>query len=718
MKSLTAVQNKIRTIYPHFALCLEKAVCAMNSRFTKKQWFVWAAAVSVLIMGSGIAIVFTILDPNLFKDNITQAVHKAVGRELVIGGRIHLSVFPWLGLRVSDISLANPPDFGKDAMVRIQEADIHIRLIPLLSRKIETRILVLKQPEVYLIRDQNGLNNWDFKRKSDKQESSESSSDILKDLMVAGVKISDGKVVFEDRQKKTAWRFSNVNIESGAVKIGEPIAGKLKFDLDSDSPKLSLALSTEHLTADIGNSLLKADDLNLSYKIAPLLDISLKTALSLDWKSELLNLTHLNLSGFGLNIDGDAQTEHLFSKPDLTASLSIREFSPKQWVANTADPQAMTRASAKFRLAMNSDATQFSDIMLKLDDTTVQGKIIIRQFKPIHTNFDLSADHLDLNRYLAPSSEKKQRAEERKQKLEHHNPLENTQITGNLHIGQFRVNKLSASDIRMTILEKDGKLNLKPLLASLYGGNLNSDVSLDFGEKTLPITISLNASGINTGEIFRDFSGKNLISGGRSDLSLKLSAQSYEFVKTMSGKADLKTANAVLKGYNIPGLIEMTGYPFKALLQKVKAYREEPAETPIQSLIARLDIRSGNAVIRELVLKTPNMTMNGTGSTNIAARTIDTKLSMDFDQIVNLPVSISGTYQKPEFFVNPAGVVFNSALNIVGLPIKLGKEVITNPKEVGKKIIEAPVNLGESIFEKAKGLFGNDNKESKKKKKK
>ncbi len=676
----------------------------MHIKFTKKQWFISATVIFILIPLAGFAILFYAFDPNEFKDKITQSVKQAIGRELVIDGKIHLSVFPWIGLKISNISLANPPDFGKEPMIRIQEADIQVKLLSLLYRKPQTKVLILKKPEIILIRDQNGRSNRDdFKSKPQKEESSESMPDILKDLMVAGIKISDGQLVFEDRQKKTLWRFDKVNLETGIIKIGEPVMIKAGVNIDSENPKLSLTASSENILLDIKNSLVKTDDLNLAYLISNISVISLKTAVSLDWKKEFLNLTGLNLSGYGLKIYGDAQTENLFSKPHLSASLGIQEFSPKILMPNI----AMNKASAKFRLSLNSESTDFSDILMMIDETELKGKISIKQFKPIHAEFDLTADRFDLNRYLPASKESKQ-------KTEHHNFLKDTEINGNLRVAQFKAYKINASDLRLTVSEKDGRLSVKPLLASIFSGNLNADVSADFREKSMPIGINLRLSGANAGEFIRETSGKTLISNGKTDISLQIAGHTPEFLNTLNGKADISLYNAVLKGYNIPGLIELGGYPFKALLQKVGVYKEEPAETAIRNLNARFDIKNGNAISRELSLKTPNVKMTASGSTHLARKTVDAQLSADFDNIVNIPISVKGTYQKPEIFVNPASVVVNSAANIVGLPLKLGKEVITNPKGVGKKIIEAPINIGESLLKKATDVFGTDKKKKKK----
>ena len=57
-----------------------------------------------------------VIDPNDYRDEIGALVSERTGRSLNISGDLSLSVFPWLGIEVGEVSLANAPGFGPEPM--------------------------------------------------------------------------------------------------------------------------------------------------------------------------------------------------------------------------------------------------------------------------------------------------------------------------------------------------------------------------------------------------------------------------------------------------------------------------------------------------------------------------------------------------------------------------------------------------------------------------
>ena len=107
------------------------------------------------------AIVLPLLvDPNDFRDDIGQAVKKQTGRELIIEGDLSLSVVPWLGGKVGRASLSNAPGLGDEPMLAIEGASVGVRLIPLLSRRLEVSEITLDGARINLYRGSSG-SNWD-----------------------------------------------------------------------------------------------------------------------------------------------------------------------------------------------------------------------------------------------------------------------------------------------------------------------------------------------------------------------------------------------------------------------------------------------------------------------------------------------------------------------------------------------------------------------------
>lgn len=119
------------------------------------------AAVVVVVVGGG-AVLLASFDPNSLKPRIAEAVKQATGRDLSLTGNLSLkwSLRPTIALHGA--ALANPPGFSRPQMASLQELDLQLALVPLLSRRIEIERLVLVHPDILLETDAQGHPNWQF----------------------------------------------------------------------------------------------------------------------------------------------------------------------------------------------------------------------------------------------------------------------------------------------------------------------------------------------------------------------------------------------------------------------------------------------------------------------------------------------------------------------------------------------------------------------------
>ncbi len=102
----------------------------------------------VLFFVAGLAV--ALFDPNAFKTQIVDAVKSQTGRELRIDAPIDLKLFPWLAVSLGKVSLSNAPGFGDAPLVRVDEVRARVKLLPLLSRRVEADSLVVRGLELNL----------------------------------------------------------------------------------------------------------------------------------------------------------------------------------------------------------------------------------------------------------------------------------------------------------------------------------------------------------------------------------------------------------------------------------------------------------------------------------------------------------------------------------------------------------------------------------------
>ncbi len=69
--------------------------------------FLIGAFVLVLVLVAGGALFVSQIDPNEYRDALADIVEDATGRELRVGGDLHIKLLPTLSMEANDVTLAN-----------------------------------------------------------------------------------------------------------------------------------------------------------------------------------------------------------------------------------------------------------------------------------------------------------------------------------------------------------------------------------------------------------------------------------------------------------------------------------------------------------------------------------------------------------------------------------------------------------------------------------
>ena len=204
------------------------------------KWLFISVTVLVLVLGVGIAALVYLVDWNDFKDTIQNQVKKQTGRDLEIAGDLSPSVFPWAGISIGEISLANAEGYGDTPFARIGSADVKVKLLPLIKKEVNVRTVELIGLQVDLQRAADGTTNWDDLIKSTTTTTTEDNGDaeVTKEvegsgptiaaLAVGGIEILDANVNWNDAMTGMDAALSNFNLTTGAIELAKP------FDLNVD----------------------------------------------------------------------------------------------------------------------------------------------------------------------------------------------------------------------------------------------------------------------------------------------------------------------------------------------------------------------------------------------------------------------------------------------------------------------------------------------------
>ena len=186
----------------------------------------WVTGLAIVLLVAAAIILPLVLDPNDFRDDISGAVSSRTGHELTIEGDLELSVLPFLGVEIGRTSLSNAPGFGDQPLLAINGASVGVRLMPLLSRRLEVSNVTLDGLRLNLVRDEQGNANWDAladagETPEDGPTPPDSEAQKSFDLNeVAGISLTDAHIVFDDRQAGERVQLELGEFGSGRISGG------------------------------------------------------------------------------------------------------------------------------------------------------------------------------------------------------------------------------------------------------------------------------------------------------------------------------------------------------------------------------------------------------------------------------------------------------------------------------------------------------------------
>ena len=237
------------------------------------------AAVIVIAAGAG-AIAISQFDPNTLKPRIVQAVKRATGRDLTLNGKIGLKLAFAPTVRIDDVAFANPPGFSRPQMATIQQIELELGLIPLLSRQIQIDRLTLIHPDILLEKTADGQANWQLTPEpnpsgppSPTQNPAQPGTKTRTTVSIDAIHIQDGTIAYrDDATDKTttlglpkllataASPDSPLHLDADAIYNGTPFSlladtgGLARLqDPAATTPwpvKIALTVGTAKLTAD------------------------------------------------------------------------------------------------------------------------------------------------------------------------------------------------------------------------------------------------------------------------------------------------------------------------------------------------------------------------------------------------------------------------------------------------------------------------------------
>jgi AsmA protein len=194
--------------------------------------------IAAIVVGVLILIVILIpffIDANTFRPKLESELSDALGRPVKVGN-LSLSIFSG-AVKADDISIADDPAFSHSAFVQAKSLKVGVELMPLIfSRALNVTELTLNQPQINLVRSQNG-EKWNFSSLGSKSSaqpaaSESSSSNTNANLSVDKLNVRDGELTINRAGSSDQPRvYSKVDITVTKFSFTSPFPFKMTASL-------------------------------------------------------------------------------------------------------------------------------------------------------------------------------------------------------------------------------------------------------------------------------------------------------------------------------------------------------------------------------------------------------------------------------------------------------------------------------------------------------
>ena len=549
---------------------------------------------------------------------------------------------------------------------------------------------------------------------------------------LAGVDIKDSHLSYQDENA------DHVTMEIGHVTSGTPIPVKLQLDLTTGRGAQPIGID-----ARMDVTLYPAGK---RYRVASLdVDGTLKpvpTAAAVAWKFSVPQVdVDLTAQTFSIpafvaelataHLTGDVQGNKIVDAPSFTGAFKLDPVALRDLLGklggtppDTRDPKAFTQLAARGNFSYGGNAVAANNLEIQLDDSQLKGKVAVTNLDSKATDFNLTIDRIDLDRYRSPETAgpsvlrpSGQRGNPQRGRAPPPSPaaqpaekgaesspdaLKTLDMNGSLAIGRATVASLNATQVLVTVAAKDGVLHIAPAKATLYGGEYSGDITLDDraarrtdGPAVPSLKIDQSMTGVDIAGLLKDFSGSQRISG-RGNVTTHLTAQG------LGGEALLRTLNGQLAAEIGNGAVEGVDLWFEinramALLQKQSMPGgKDSGQTRFDAFKASANITNGVASTKDLNIASQALQVTGQGTTNLVTNAIDYQVKATL--LKEAPGAATAT-GKPL-----ADIPLNIPGNIASPKVRPDLEAMAKAR-VQQELEKHKGELQQKLQDKLKGLF-------------
>jgi len=603
------------------------------------------AAIFLVLLAATIIVLPVVINVQKFIPEIETKLSEAAGRPVSIGPDLGLSLFPWLSVSLSDLKVGNPEGYLSDGFIKIESFEARIKLLPLFQHRIEISRFIIGGLEVNLERRKDGKANWDFNDKSNRASGRAKFAGLMswslpKDLSVGLFAITDGTLYWFDRTNQSRYKISDLMFLLNNVTLKEPVAMEFKAAFEGKS--LAAEGKLGPLGQHPGTGALPID-----------LAVNMVNGISGQLKGKVFNLQ--NNPGYELSLHTSP-----FSARKLLSSLDLGS-SPV-----TSGSDAFSSVQIDLTARGDGQSLSVEKGKIKVDDTSLDLTLAVKDFGHPDIHFSLNGDRLDLDRYLAESNTNGDHRVEPVTAVpgkQDGGTWRNMTLDGAIQLQKLAFGGGKVSDVNIKLRGADGILAVDPCSFALYGGIAKTSMTVDFQSRTPQASVEIKTKGVDAEPLLHDFAARDFLSGSlEGDIRLLFSGSSLEAIKkNLYADGSFIVQNGAIQG------IDMVNAKRNVVTQTAdRVLSKSDLGTPFAELRSLFTIRNG-------LMETHKTTIGSAAASLLVAGTADIvggQLKLMVTPISSaamkegqentageangsIPFTLSGTIAEPKVHIDP-----------------------------------------------------------------
>lgn len=548
------------------------------------------------------------------KAKVIAQLSKATGRQVTVTGPVSVSAFPSLGLQIGGLTLGNAPGGQAKEMVSLDGLKAELKVMPLLSGKIEVDSFVLTKPVIHLEVDKAGKPNWVFASagsgKAEPGKAAEpapesSGGGAPTEISLGKVVLKDGLLSYLDQRSGAKQEVSAINLTVSLPSLDHPFKadgaltwnGKaIDIDLAADQPRALLDGKPSPVSI-----LVKGEPLALAFKGTAALANAVKA-------------------------DG----------PLSLTIPSVRALAAWAGGAKLPDGPGYGPASLQGTLAVQGDRYALSKASLNLDQIAAAGDLSADLSGKPQIKAVLAVPMLDVTPYMGGGSEGSpaasgtapsapapaQKSASAGDEGWSTDPIDLTGLKAvdadlTVTADAIKADKIAVGKSTVKAVLKGGHLNADVQAGDLYGGKGHVQAAVDGSRPGLNLNADWTLSGLQAQPFltaaadFKRLSGtldsQGTVTG--SGRSLK------DFIGVLGGKGAAKFTDGAISGINLGAMVRNVTTAFTA--------GGEAQKTDFAELSATWTIAQGIVSNNDLALLSPLLRITGAGTVSLPPRTLN-----------------------------------------------------------------------------------------------